>query len=91
MFPTRSSDVAVLPNHESLLCARYGSRGGTIFVTTEDETGDAQVILWPDVYARYKRELGSQVELIRGELSRYDGTANVIMSSRQRYGRCALV
>ena len=55
-------------------------RDGTIFVTIEDETGDAQAILWPDVYARYKRELGSQVVLMRGELSRYDGTANVIVS-----------
>ena len=55
-------------------------RDGTIFVTIEDETGDAQVILWSDVYKRYRRELGNQVVLIAGEISRWDGTSNTIVS-----------
>ena len=55
-------------------------RNGTIFVTIEDETGDAQVILWPHIYKRYRRELGSQVVLITGEISRWDGTSNTIVS-----------
>ena len=50
-------------------------RDGTIFVTIEDEIGDAQAILCPHVYARYRRELGSQVVIISGEISRYYGTA----------------
>ncbi len=62
--------------------ARQHPKGkdGTIFVTIEDETGDTQVILWPDVYRRYRRELGSQVVLIAGEISRWDGTSNTIVS-----------
>ena len=52
-------------------------RDGTVFVTIEDETGDAQAILWPDVHRRYRRELGSQVVVISGEVSRYDGTPNL--------------
>ena len=62
--------------------ARQHPKGkdGTIYVTIEDETGDTQVILWADIYKRYRRELGSQVVLIAGELSRYDGTANIIVS-----------
>ena len=32
---------------------------GTIFVTIEDETGDVQIILWPRVFARCRRDLGS--------------------------------
>ncbi len=55
-------------------------RDGTIFVTIEDETGDAQVILWPHIYKQYRRELGSQVVLIAGEISRWDGTSNTIVS-----------
>ena len=55
-------------------------RDGTIFVTIEDETGDAQVILWPHIYKQYRRELGSQVVLITGEISRWDGTSNTIVS-----------
>ena len=58
-------------------------RDGTIFVTIEDETGDAQVILWPHIYKQYRRELGSQVVLIAGEISRWDGTSNTIVSEVQ--------
>ena len=55
-------------------------RDGTIFVTLEDETWDTQVILWPGVYARYRRELSSQVVLVRGTISAWDGTVNLIAS-----------
>ena len=42
--------------------ARQHPRGksGTVFVTVEDETGDVQLILWPSVFARFRRELESQ-------------------------------
>ena len=55
--------------------------GGTVFVTIEDETGDVQVIIWPDVFARYKKQLRSQVILVRGVISRWDGTTSVIVSA----------
>ena len=55
-------------------------RDGTTFVTIEDETGDTQVVLWPDVHKRFRRELRSQVVLIAGEISRWDGTSNTIVS-----------
>ena len=31
-------------------------RDGTVFVTIEDETGDVQVILWPRVFHRSRRQ-----------------------------------
>ena len=37
-----------------------------MFVTIEDETGDVQLIVWPRVFARYKRELGNSVLLAKG-------------------------
>ena len=55
-------------------------RDGTTFVTIEDETGDTQVVLWPDVHKQFRRELRSQVVLITGEISRWDGTSNIIVS-----------
>ncbi len=55
-------------------------RDGTTFVTIEDETGDTQVVLWPDVHKQFRRELRSQVVLIAGEISRWDGTSNTIVS-----------
>ena len=60
--------------------ARQHPRGrdGTVFVTIEDETGDVQVIIWRDLFARRRRELGSQVVEVTGRVSRWDGTTNVI-------------
>ena len=62
--------------------ARQHPKGkdGTIFVTLDDETGDTQVILWPHVYAEYRREFSSQVVLVRGRISTWDGTVNLIAS-----------
>ena len=60
--------------------ARQHPRGrdGTVFVTIEDETGDVQVIVWRDLFARRRRELASQVVEVTGRVSRWDGTTNVI-------------
>ena len=60
--------------------ARQHPRGrdGTVFVTIEDETGDVQVIVWSDLFARRRMELGSQVVEVTGRVSRWDGTTNVI-------------
>ena len=55
-------------------------RTAPVFVTIEDETGDAQAILWPQVFQQSRRQLGSHVLLVRGTVSRWDGTANVIAS-----------
>jgi error-prone DNA polymerase len=60
--------------------ARQHPRGhnGTVFVTIEDETGDTQVIVGADVFARRHRELRSQVIVVTGRISTWDGTVNVI-------------
>ena len=62
--------------------ARQHPKGqdGTVFVTIEDETGDAQVILWPQVFQQSRKQLGSHVLLVRGTLSKWDGTASVVAS-----------
>ena len=83
-----ASDIDNLPEGEKVLVAgwpvaRQHPRGmeGTVFVTIEDETGDVQLIVWPRVFAKYKRELGNHVLLARGVVSRHDGTTNVTLSS----------
>ncbi len=53
-------------------------RNGTVFVTIEDETGDTQVIVGADVFARRHRDLRSQVITVTGRVSTWDGTVNVI-------------
>ena len=59
--------------------ARQHPRGrdGTVFITIEDETGDVQVIVRHDLFARRGRELGSQMVEVTGRVSRWDGTTNV--------------
>ncbi len=62
--------------------ARQHPRGqhGTVFVTIEDEEGDVQLIIWPPVFARCRRQLQSRVVLAKGTVSRWDGAATVIVS-----------
>ena len=86
VLPAR--DIDNLPEGEKVLVAgwpvaRQHPKGmeGTVFVTIEDETGDVQLIVWPRVFAKYKRELGNHVLLARGVVSRHDGTTNVTLSS----------
>ena len=68
--------------------ARQHPRGkeGTVFVTIEDETGEVQVILWPRIHARHRKELRSQVLLIRGKVSRRDGTMTITVSHVEPVG-----
>ena len=62
--------------------ARQHPKGqeGTVFVTIEDEAGDTQLIIWPPVFERCKRQLRGHVILARGTVSRWDGTVNLIVS-----------
>ena len=62
--------------------ARQHPKGqdGMVFITMEDETGDVQLILWPRVFHRSRRQLGGHVLLVRGAVSRWDGTTSVVVS-----------
>ena len=83
VLPTAA--VETLPDGQNVRVAgwpvaRQHPRGreGTVFVTIEDEEGEVQLILWPDVFARCRRALGGRIILASGSVSRYDGTTNVI-------------
>jgi error-prone DNA polymerase len=48
-----------------------GTASGVIFATLEDETGVANIIIWPKVFARFRRTvLGSSLLGVRGTLQR---------------------
>ena len=54
-----------------LLRQRPGTAKGVIFATLEDETGAANIIVWPDVFARYRRVvLASRLLAVEGRLQR---------------------
>ncbi len=50
---------------------RPGTAKGVIFATLEDETGTANIIVWPKVFERYRRiVLTARLLRVRGELQR---------------------
>ena len=54
-----------------LVRQRPGTARGVIFLTLEDETGVANVIVWPDVFERFRKVvLSSRFVKIRGKLQR---------------------
>lgn len=48
--------------------------------------GEVQVILWPRVFARDRKVLKSQVLLIGGKVSRWDGTMTITVSHMEPVG-----
>ena len=50
---------------------RPGTAKGVIFATLEDETGVANIVVWPRVFERYRREaLGARLLAVRGKVQR---------------------
>ncbi len=55
----------------TLVRQRPGTASGVIFVTLEDETGVANLVVWPGVFERYRRVvMGAQLLVVRGKLQR---------------------
>ncbi len=58
---------------------RPGTAKGVIFITLEDETGQANLIIRPDVAARYRQVVrGAMVILADGRLQKKDGVIHVL-------------
>ena len=54
-----------------LVRQRPGSAKGVIFATLEDETGVANVIVWPNMFARFRRVvIGAKLLAVTGRLQR---------------------
>jgi len=50
-----------------LVRQRPGSSKGVVFMTLEDETGIANVVVWPKVMERFRKEvMGSRLVLVEG-------------------------
>ncbi len=58
---------------------RPGTAKGTIFVTIEDETGTANLIVWPKIAAQYRRAVfGAKVLLCEGVLQKESNVIHVV-------------
>ncbi|MET0969219.1 MAG: error-prone DNA polymerase [Tardiphaga sp.] len=52
-----------------LVRQRPGSANGVIFMTLEDETGIANVVVWPQVMERFRREvMGARLVMVEGRI-----------------------
>ena len=63
-----------------LVIRRQRPLGKAVFITLEDEFGHTPLILWPRVYERYRQVLKESFVVVRGIVSRRDGTMNVVAS-----------
>ncbi|HEV7306041.1 error-prone DNA polymerase [Ensifer sp.] len=62
-----------------LVRQRPGSAKGVIFMTIEDETGVANAIVWPKVFAAYRPVvMGARLVKIRGRLQRESSVIHVV-------------
>ncbi|HLJ19063.1 MAG TPA: OB-fold nucleic acid binding domain-containing protein, partial [Stellaceae bacterium] len=74
----RASELATIPPGSLVTVAglvlvrqRPGSASGVVFVTLEDETGIANLVVWPDTFERYRADLmGASLLSCRGRLQR---------------------
>ncbi|MFN4058072.1 MAG: error-prone DNA polymerase [Roseinatronobacter sp.] len=58
---------------------RPGTASGVIFLTLEDETGVSNVVVWPSVYARFRRAvIGGRLLRIDGHVQREGAVIHVI-------------
>jgi error-prone DNA polymerase len=62
-----------------LVRQRPGSAKGVIFATLEDETGVANVIVWPDTFARYRQiVLKASLLAVEGRLQRENAVIHLV-------------
>jgi DNA-directed DNA polymerase III PolC len=91
-------DLETLPNGAKVTVAglvlvrqRPGSAKGVIFMTLEDETGTANVIVWPKIFERYRPVvMGARLVALRGRLQNANGVIHVVadhlVDATQRLG-----
>ncbi|MDZ4693471.1 error-prone DNA polymerase [Terricaulis sp.] len=62
-----------------LVRQRPGTAFGVIFMTLEDETGIANIVVWPKLFEQYRREvLGGRLVAIDGPVQKEGGVIHVI-------------
>lgn len=69
-------EVSDARNRQPIRCAgvvlvrqRPGSANGVVFMTLEDETGIANVVVWPKVMAQFRKEvMGARLVLVEGRI-----------------------
>jgi error-prone DNA polymerase len=82
----RAEELRILPNHARVSIAglvlfrqRPETASGVIFATLEDETGSANLIIWPAVAEKYRAATyGAKLMACHGRLQREDSVIHVV-------------
>ncbi|HUE79962.1 MAG TPA: error-prone DNA polymerase [Sphingomicrobium sp.] len=62
-----------------LIRQRPGSAKGVVFITIEDETGVANLVVWPDVFAKQRKiVMGARLMAVRGIVQSEEGVIHVV-------------
>ena len=62
-----------------LIRQRPGTASGVIFSTLEDETGVANIIIWPKIFERFRRiVLGARLLGVRGQIQSEQGVIHIV-------------
>jgi error-prone DNA polymerase len=76
---TRRSGACVTVSGLVTIRQRPGSANGVVFMTLEDETAIANVIVWPDVFERFRPlVLGARYVAVSGRLQHVNGVIHVV-------------
>src|SRR4028118_2235210 len=70
-----------------LIRQRPGSAKGVVFITIEDETGVANLVVWPDVFEKQRKiVMGARLMAVQGLIQRDEDGAGVHGGARRRGG-----
>ncbi|MGE0525089.1 MAG: DNA polymerase III subunit alpha [Variibacter sp.] len=76
---TREANTGVSVSGLVTIRQRPGSANGVVFLTLEDETGIANVIVWPRTFERFRPViLGARYVAARGKLQHQSGVIHVV-------------
>ncbi len=70
-----------------LVRQRPGTAEGVTFMTLEDETGIANLVIWRRVYERYRRAASSRMVIARGRIQRQDEVVHIVASTLRGFDR----
>lgn len=89
----QNKDLLTCPNGKRVHLAglvlarqRPGTAKGVVFVTLEDETGTANLIVWSDVFKRHRRDVfTTRLMKVQGRLQREGIVTHVIVETLENY------
>jgi error-prone DNA polymerase len=79
-YPGLSNGKRVVVGGVVLVRQRPGTAKGVCFMTVEDETGVANLVLWPDVFERLRPvAMGARMVLARGKVQTAEGVTHLVV------------